>query len=153
MKNLLGMIFKRLFGISYFTIRKREKILKDPEKAISSTYFGKLSIFFIILSLITSIGFPFIALYLIKLGFSYLGVFTLILGIGNILLITLALMLIVYPIIFAVDAIRFAIEQRTLNKRKIGNVALILSIIFLIIVIFLCALSFIYFGTNFIATL
>lgn len=122
-------LLKNFFGLQIIIDRRINKISQDPEKKEKSVWFGVGSIIFLICSLILVLCSTGISTLCFKLAFTNLGIFTYIIFIGNIFLLVLGIVVFALPLMFAVYSLMFATAQRRVNKRAIGLVMLIISII------------------------
>ena len=124
-----GFIFNKLFKRSIFIDKKFDKINNDEERRINSKYFGILSIVFVVLGLGLCYPLAYVGVWIIKKAFTtFLGPFTYALAIGNIFIFIGGLFCFMIPITLSIDAIKFAFAQRSVNKKSIGIVSIILSI-------------------------
>ncbi len=130
-KHISMGVFSRLFNVNY----RVEKLKQNPEKAEKSVKFAVKSIIESILLLVISFFLINIVIRLFTIGTtSKLAI------IGNIFVIMLAVAIPFYCLYLPIDALINAIAQMRVNKKKIGWISLLISILSAIaaVVIIIC---------------
>ncbi len=104
-------------------LKKYREIRDDESKRVECKRYGNMSIILSIISLIISIGF--ILLFGVS-AFGDLGLF----GFGSVLSKILSIVAgIVIPVVLSIYSMIFAIMQIRLNRKAIGVIAMIISVI------------------------
>jgi len=138
-RNLLNQMIQE--AIIY---KKADRIAANPEKCEKSKGMGITSVVISILTILLSIGAPFLSYYII-----IASVTTNLLIIGNIFFFAFGIVILFIPFLMSRYAIVFSRAQRRINTLKIGKVSRILGwiaciaslIILIILVLYLISLG------------